>query len=174
LRQSAIKAGEVECVARAFGLTSSDLLTPDGPNIFLSYSDPDQRAKEIESWLDARGFQVLSALSQEPDRERLSSAEPDEIDTVQAFVALLSPGYLTSPRCREELGLAAKRKRQLLAANLPADFIHIIRIAATDEMDTSDLKSYPVTNLALVNARSEEVALSKLGSKIMMSARLRH
>jgi transcriptional regulator with XRE-family HTH domain len=37
-----IKVGEVEGVARVFGLTSNDLLAKDDPSVVLSYADQDR------------------------------------------------------------------------------------------------------------------------------------
>lgn len=165
-----IKAGEVLGVARAFGLTPSDLLAPDGPNIFLSYSDIDGKGEEFATWLADRGFQVLSAQRQEPNSEKSPSAKLHVIDGAEAFVALFSPNYLSSPRCREELDLAVRRKDQLRSAGIAAEFIYVMQISDAHELDTPDL-DYPTTDFALVGGRNEEVALSNVGSRIIMGNR---
>ncbi|TVZ00018.1 TIR domain-containing protein [Trebonia kvetii] len=165
-----IKAGEVEGISRVFGLRASDLLAPDGPRVFLSYADVDRNGEEVATWLSGRGFQV--GRRQESEREGFSSAEPDEINSVQAFVALFSPRYFSSPLCREELDLAMKRKHRLQVAGVATEFIYVMRMAETHELDVSDLESYPVTDLTLVSGRNEEATLSNLGSKLMMSARM--
>jgi transcriptional regulator with XRE-family HTH domain len=153
-----IKAGEVEGVARVFGLTSADLLDPDGPIVFLSYAGPDAMAgQEVATWLGDHGFRVESA----------------DVDTAQAFVALLSPDFLSSPGCREELEAAVRRKQQLGAApaDLATDFIHVLKIADTPGPDETGLESYSPIDLTTTSDWAKEVALSKLGSRIISGVR---
>lgn len=62
-----IKAGEVEGVARVFGLTSADLLNPDGPTVFLSYAEQDGiTGREVAGWRLSRN--PWAGSSQEPDK----------------------------------------------------------------------------------------------------------
>jgi transcriptional regulator with XRE-family HTH domain len=166
-----IKAGEVEGVARVFGLTSADLLDPDGPIVFVSYAGQDRVAgEEVATWLGVHGFQVISAGSSAPDPASSGPAGPG-IDTAQAFVALLSPAFLSSPRCREELEAAVRRKQQLGAAGLAADFIHVLKIAGTSGLDDTGLESYSPIDLPTTSDWAKEVALSKLGSRIISGVR---
>jgi transcriptional regulator with XRE-family HTH domain len=114
-----IKAGEVEGVARVFGLTSRDLLDPDGPNVFLSYAEQDRHTgQEVAAWLGDHGFRVLSAGLPAADHPGAGSGEARLIDTAQAFVVLLSPSFLSSPRCQEELDLAVRREQKLPASSM--------------------------------------------------------
>jgi transcriptional regulator with XRE-family HTH domain len=152
-----IKAGEVEGVARVFGLTSADLLDPGGPIVFLSYAGQDGMAgQEVDTWLADHGFRVISGHG---------------IDTAQAFVALLSPDFLSSPRCREELEAAVRRKQQLGSADLATDFIHVVKIADTAGIDETRLESYSLIDLPTTSDWAKEVALSKLGSRIISGVR---
>jgi TIR domain len=124
------KAGEVEGVARVFGLTSADLLAPDGPSVFLSYAEQDAMVgREIAAWLAGHGFRVLSAGLPATEPSRAGGAEWSAIDSAQAFVVLLSPSFLSSPRCRDELDLAVLRTQQLLSADTRTDFIYTLRLA---------------------------------------------
>jgi transcriptional regulator with XRE-family HTH domain len=163
-----IKAGEVEGVARVFGLTSADLLDPGGPTVFLSYADHDDATgAAISAWLDDHGFRVLSGDKSELDRQRPGSSVWRAIDNAQAFVVLLSPSFLSSPKCREELDLAVRRKQQRAASGVPADFIYVLQVMDASDLDTSSLESYPSADLATVSGRKEEEALSQLGSWII-------
>ena len=167
-----IKAGEVEGVARAFGLTAADLLSPGGPTVLLSYAEQDgTTGREVSAWLDDHGFRVLSRDKSELDRQRTGSSVWRAIDTVQAFVVLLSPSFLSSPECREELDLAVRRQQQLAASGLATDFIYVLQISDTSDLDTSGLRSRPWTDLIMVSGRKEEAALSQLGSRVIFGNR---
>jgi transcriptional regulator with XRE-family HTH domain len=162
-----IKAGEVAGVARVFGLTSADLLDQDWPKVFLSYADHDGvQAAEVAVWLAGLGFQVRSAATERPGP---GAAERPAIDTAQAFVVVLSPNFLSSRRCREELDLALRREQQLRSAGLATGFVYVLSIAETPGLDDSGLHSYPV--IALAPAK-KEAALSRLGGDIILSARV--
>jgi transcriptional regulator with XRE-family HTH domain len=166
-----IKAGEVEGVARVFGLTSADLLDPDGPIVFLSYAGQDGTAgQEVAAWLGVHGFRVLSGGPPAPDPAR-ASPDAHGIDTAQAFVALLSPEFLSSPRCREELEVAVRRKQHLGSAGPAADFIHVLKIAGPSSLEDAGLESFSSIDLPASSDWAKEVALSKLGSRIISGAR---
>lgn len=168
-----IKAGEVEGVARVFGLTSADLLNPDGPIVFLSYAEQDaSTGQELAAWLGNHGFRVISGGPAAPEAAS-SSPEGHGIYTAQAFVALVSPDFLASPRCQEELQVAVRRKQSLASAGSAGsagDFIYVLRIASTS-LDDSGLESYSLIDLATTSDWAREVALSKLGSGIISGAR---
>ncbi len=167
-----IKAGEVEGVAKVFGLTSADLLDPDGPNVFLSYAEQDDTAgHEIAGWLADHGFRVLSAGLPAADDPGPGSGGARVVDAAHAFVVLLSPSFLSSPRCQQELDLAVRREQHLLSAGLAADFIYVLQVGDEPVPDDSGLQSHPLIDLALDSDRSKEVALSKLGGSIISSAR---
>lgn len=162
-----IRAGEAEGVARAFGLTSGDLLDPDGLNIFLSYADDDnQIGEDIATWLSDHGFRILTSGTPERGYEVHSFTEPLVMEGVQAFVILLTPSYLSSPRCCRELDQATRFK-QSQPTGL-AEFIYVIRIGDTPYPEGFDLRSCPVTDLAQAAGRTE-AALSNVGAKIMES-----
>ena len=167
-----IKAGEVEGMARVFGVRSTDLLDPGGPTVLLSYAEQDGTAgQEVSAWLDDHGFRVRSPDNPDLDRQRPGSWVRREIDTAQAFVLLLSGSFLSSPQCREELDLAVRRK-QLLATSDPAtDFIFVLQVTDTSDLDTSGLRSYPWIDLVMVGGRKKEAALSQLGSRIILGNR---
>jgi transcriptional regulator with XRE-family HTH domain len=165
-----IKAGEVAGVAKVFGLTSADLLDQDWPDVFLSYAEQDgATAREIAAWLARHGFRVHSAGPPAADQPRAGAGERQVIDTVQAFVVLLSPSFVSSPRCREELDLAMRREQQLRSAGLAAGFIRVLGLAETRDLDNSGLQPYPVIDLA---RSRKEVGLSKLGGDIVSSTRV--
>jgi transcriptional regulator with XRE-family HTH domain len=168
-----IKAGEVAGVARVFGLTSTDLLDPDWPDVYLSYAEQDDAAgREIAAWLAGHGFRVHSAGLPAADQPRTGAGERAVIDTAQAFVLLLSPSFLSSPRCREELDAAVRREQQLISDGLATDFIYVLGIAETPDLDKSGLQSYPLMDLAQASDWSKAVELSKLGGSVVLSARV--
>jgi hypothetical protein len=166
-----IKAAEVEGVARVFGLTSADLLHSTGPTVFVSYAEQDGSiGQEVAAWLGDHGFQVLSAPPPAADQPGPGAGEWHVIDTALAFVALLSPSFLSSSRCREELDLAARRRLQLLSAGVVTDFIYVLGIAEAPDLDNSGLESYLLIKLVQDSDRSREAALSKLGGRIISNA----
>jgi hypothetical protein len=167
-----IKAGEVEGVARAFGLNAADLLDPGGPSVFLSYAEQDgSTGHQVAAWLGDHGFRVASAGSPVADDPAASgSAQWQGIGAAQAFVVLLSPSFLSSPRCQDELNLALRRKQQLASAGIATDFIYVLRLAETSSLDDSGLQSYSPVDLPAAGGWPKEVALSKLGGSILLSA----
>ena len=105
-----IKASEVDGVARVFGLTSGDLLDRNGPRVILSYAEHDRGpGQEVVAWLGDHGFQVPAAGP--PAAGDSGSGDRHSVDTAQAFVVLLSPSFLASARCRDELALAMRRHK---------------------------------------------------------------
>ena len=169
--QRQIKAGEVEGVARVFDLISADLLDPNGPRVVLCYAEEDGiTGQEIAAWLEDHGFRVLST-GPAMDNLDLDPGEGHAIGSAQAFVVLLSPSFLSSPRCRQDLSLVMRREQQLLSADLiETDFIYVLRVAETPDLDGSGLEPYPLLDLTRARDSSREVALSKLGGGIILSA----
>jgi transcriptional regulator with XRE-family HTH domain len=166
-----IKAGEVDGVARVFGLTSNDLLGVDGPKVFLSYAEQDASTGQgIAAWLGDHGFQLLAASSTTADDPGSASADARAIDAAQAFVVLLSPSFLSSPRCQQELDLAVRREGQLLAADPDARFIYVLQVTAEADLDDSGLSAHLLIDLSTGSDRSRDRALSKLGGNILSGA----
>jgi len=169
-----IKASEVDGVARVFGLTSDDLLARDGPRVILSYAEHDRgRGEEVAAWLGAHGFQVIAADPPAAGDLRPGSDDPNGIDTAQAFVVMLSPSFLSSSRCRDELAMAMRRQQQLqlLSAGQAAAFIHMLRVADTPDLGDSGLEAYYPVDLTPGGEKATEAALSKLGGSILSGAR---
>jgi hypothetical protein len=167
-----IKVGEVDGVARIFGLTSNDLLNLNGPKVFLSYAEHDgSTAHEVADWLGDHGFQLLPASPTAADDPGSGSADARAIDAAHAFVVLLSPSFLSSPRCQQELDLAVRRERQLLTADPPTHFIYVLQVTAEADLDDSGLSSHLLIDLPTGSDRSRDVALSKLGGSILSGAR---
>jgi hypothetical protein len=165
-----IKAGEVDGVARVFGLTANDLLATDGPKVFLSYADQDGgTGQEVAAWLGDHGFRLLSA---EADAAGPGSTQARAIDAAQAFVVVLSPSFLSSPRCQQELNLAVRRERQLSATGFAGGFIFALQVTAGLDLDDSGLSPYFSIDLPASGDRSRDVALSKLGGSILSSTRV--
>jgi TIR domain len=167
-----IKVGELDGVARIFGLTSDDLVDPDGPKVFLSYAEQDDSTGQgVAAWLGDHGFQLFSVGSTAADDPGSGPADARAIDAAQAFVALLSPSFLSSPRCQQELDLAVRRERQLLAADPATHFIYVLQVTAEANLDNSGLISHLLIDLPAGSDRSRDMALSKLGGSILSGAR---
>ncbi len=166
-----IKAGEVDGVARLFGLTANDLLDLKGPKVFLSYAEQDgDTGREVTAWLDEHGFELVSPGLPAADAAGPNWAEAGDIDRAQAFVTLLSPSFLSSPRCQHELDVALRRERQLLAANPDSRFIHVLQVTAGPGLEDSGLSGHLLIDLPTAIDRSRDVALSRLGGGILASA----
>jgi hypothetical protein len=167
-----IKAGEADGVARVFGLTANDLLGPDGPKVFLSYAEQDGgTAQEVAAWLGDHGFRLLPASPTAADDPGSGSADARAIDAAQAFVVLASPDFQSSPRCQQELDLAVRRERQLLAADPAVRFIYVLQVTAAADLDDSGLSSHLLIDLPAGSDKSRDIALSKLGGNILAGAR---
>lgn len=155
-----ITVSETAGVARIFDLTSADLLNADGPDVFMSHADEDERTgQEVSAWLSDHGFRVQAG----------------EIDSVHAFVAVLSPSFLSSSRCREELDQARRHKEQLLATGMPGGFLYGLRVPEAADLDDSGLSldhliDLPTASERSAGGRSAEAALSKLGARIISNA----
>ena len=167
-----IKADELEAVARVFGLTSADLLGSDGPSVLLSYAEQDSDiGQEISAWLSDHGFQVLSASQPADGGVGASSGATRAIDSAQAFVVLLTPNFLSSPRCQEDLDLARPRAQELLSAGRPGSFVYVVRIPDAPSLDYSGLSPYSTIEMPTADKKARQAALNKLGSGIVSSAR---
>lgn len=168
-----IKAGETDGVARVFGLQSADLLGAGRPAVYLSYAEQDEGdARTVSAWLSDRGFAVSPAGRPAMDGEQGSGAsQAGAIGAAEAFIAFLTPGYLTSPKCREEQDLASRRQRELISEGQPGSFIYVVRRADSADLDDPGLSSYPLVDLPMPGERSRETALSKLGASIITGAR---
>lgn len=166
-----IKASEVDGVARVFGLRSGDLLDRDGPRVILSYAEHDRgTGQEVAAWLAGHGFQAIAAGPPAAGDPGPGSGDQHDIDTAQAFVVLLSPGFLSSSWCRDELALAMRRQ-QLLSADHAAAFIHVLRVAETPDLGGSGLEAFHPVDLEPDSGKARDVALSRLGGSILSGAR---
>jgi TIR domain len=166
-----IKASEVDGVARVFGLTSGDLLDRNGPRVFLSYAEDDRgTGQEVAAWLGDHGFQAVAADPPAAGDLRPGSGDLYGIDTAQAFVGLLSPSFLSSSWCQEELALA-RRRQQMLSAGQAAAFIYLLRVAGTPDLGGSGLDAFRLVDLHLDSEKARDAALSRLGGSILAGSR---
>ena len=166
-----INATEVDGVARVFGLTSDHLLDRDGPRVILSYAEHDRdTGQQVAAWLGDHGFQAIAADPPAAGDLRPGSGDPYGIDTAQAFVALLSPSFLASSWCRDELALALRRQ-QVLSAGQAAAFIYVLRVAETPDLGGSGLEAFRLVDLDPDNKKATDATLSRLGGSILSGAR---
>jgi len=165
-----IKASEVDGVARVFGLNPGDLLDRDGPRVVLSYAEHDRgTGQEVAAWLAGHGFQAIAAGPPAAGDPGPGSGDQHTIDTAQAFVVLLSPGFLASSWCRDGLALAMRRQ-QSLSSDHAAAFIHVLRVAETPDLGGSGLEAFRPVDLEPDSEKARDLALSRLGGSILSGA----
>ncbi len=140
---------------------------PAGPGavtvlLFMSYADEDREiAREIADRLSKEDVSVYSP-QHDGDLRGLAGPEPEcAIQRADAFLALLSPGFLTSPACRREQDLAEYRSR---ADGVADDFIQVLKIRQTPHHHSAALESRPW--LDLTGGASWDNVLSGLAAKI--------
>jgi transcriptional regulator with XRE-family HTH domain len=117
-----LRGDEALTLARVLGVTPDDLLEPGEVRVFLSFAQGDDEiAREIGGNLAERGVDVVA-----------------DIEAADAFVVLLSPGYLESQQTRRDRQLAERRDR-LRAADSGTSFIHVLRVRDQPLPDTGTL-----------------------------------
>lgn len=161
--QRRIRAAEVACVARAFGLNAADLLDPVGPAVILCYAQQDDGVgRDVSVWLSGRGFRVLTRDWAEPAAYFMRGLA-DVIEETQAFVALISSAFLTSSDCMALLDLASRYHQRAYRSG----YIQVLQLAGTVDLDAPRFSAYQPIDLRPVSGRDREKALSTLGSRIL-------
>jgi TIR domain len=110
--------------------------------LFLSYADADSEiAREIAERLSKEDISVYSPQDR-ADHGGLATAEPDlAIQQADAFVALLSPDFLTSTSCRMERDLALSREYRGRANGMAGDFVQVLKIREMAHLHAPALQS---------------------------------
>jgi hypothetical protein len=96
-------------------------------NIFLSYANEDKESVNIVAAQLNRDDHRISNL-RDPVRPgiRFMSEVVNGITAADAFLVLLSPGFLRSGWCERELGTAIQREREIQASDPDAALIRVI------------------------------------------------
>jgi transcriptional regulator with XRE-family HTH domain len=149
-----VTADEVTVLARALGVTASELLESTGARVFLSYAEQDsETALEIATSLGEQGFEVYRW--QDLRGGRFIERTEQEISRADAFLVLLSPNYLASSWCRQERELAMHRELDLQASDPSRVFIHVLQIADAPYAPAGFLRHYDWFNLTTAAKRAE-------------------
>jgi TIR domain len=131
--------------------------------LFLSYADEDKDiAQEIAERLSVRQVKVYPHVGHVNGALACCSSE-GAIGQADAFLALLSPSFLTSSSCRRERELALHRERRRCTAGAGADFVQVLQVRATPYHEAGPLRDRPWFDMTTQQAK--ENALNDLISK---------
>lgn len=128
------------------GTPLTDVAEPparEGPiRLFLSFAEEDAEiATQIVGWLHEEGFEVFDWMNSRGGR--FISRIEEELQNSDAFLALLSPGYLASPWCRSERELAIEVEQDRQEADAPRrPFLHVLQIQDVPSRDYGLLRTY--------------------------------
>jgi hypothetical protein len=135
--------------------------------LFLSYGEGDEESAQIVADSLAReGFEI------NPRQMRRGSESIEEIENAiaesDAFLALLSPNFLTSVWCSGERELAMLHEQDLRAGHPGGEFVHVLQVADTPYSESGILKRYAWTDLRDATSRRE--ALVQLATRLRGSS----
>jgi TIR domain len=110
--------------------------------LFLSYADADSDiAREVARRLSKENISVYSPQD-DGGPAGLTSPDPDvAIQQADAFLALLSPDFLTSASCRMERGLALSRERARRGDGGTEKFVEVLKIRELPYLHARALQS---------------------------------
>lgn len=132
--------------------------------LFLSYADEDsEAAREIADRLSKEDISIYSPQDGAGDAGLASTAPECALHQADAFLALLSPDFLTSTSCRRERGLALSVEDSRHANGVPGDFVQVLKIRETPHLHAAALQSRPWFDLT--GEGVWEHVLSDLASK---------
>jgi hypothetical protein len=134
--------------------------------LFLSYTQQDRDCgSEIAGWLTENGFEVYNWLDPAVGGGQFIEKIEAALQSADAFLALLSPSYLSSRWCRQERHLAMQREQDLQKAGEPnRAFVHVLRILETPDADLGFLRNYNWTDLT--SPANRATMLSSLASRL--------
>jgi hypothetical protein len=121
--------------------------------LFLSYAGEDsQVGREIADWFTSHGYHCN--IWEDPQRNnRFIERIENDINSADAFFALLSPDFLASPWCRHERELALQRDIDLRATDPGRSFLQVLKIAETPGLAAGFLSNYSHTDLSIPQNR---------------------
>jgi hypothetical protein len=115
--------------------------------LFLSAAEEDgEIAQFVADRLEALGYTVHYWQRERGGRfiERIEEA----IEQSEAFIALLSPDFLTSTWCRREAALAIQREEDMRIADPQATFLHVVEVRDTPDRRAGFLRIYDRVTMA--------------------------
>lgn len=121
--------------------------------LFLSYAREDsQVGREIAGWFNGHGFRC-NVWEDPQQNSRFIERIENDINSADAFFALLSPDFLASAWCRFERELALQREIDLRATDPDRSFLHVLKIAETPSLAAGFLSSYGRVDLTIPENR---------------------
>jgi hypothetical protein len=145
--------------------------------IFLSYAEEDSpSALSIADWFRRHDIPVYYG----GDSSQLGARFVDQIERqlseADAFLALDSPHFSTSPWCHREVQLAILREEELRRSRPDAEFIRVLRIADTPRRSFNVLDAYDTFDLTGPGPLGDQLSLvaASLGKVESWAASSRH
>jgi hypothetical protein len=106
--------------------------------VFLSYAKEDQAAaEELVTWFRGQGIEPFWWQDERQRGGRFITKIEDAIGSVDLFVVLMSPDYLTSRWCRDESQLAMQREKDSGGDG----FVRVITVARTPRAGAGFLRN---------------------------------
>jgi cellulose biosynthesis protein BcsQ len=132
---------------------------PEGTRVFLSYAEEDREiAGQVATWLRADGFMVPDWPH--PAGDKLIARTEEGIQSADAFLALVSPGYLASPWCRVERELAMAIEFGLQQPDTPGRrFLHVLKVRDTPRSPAGFLSAYRWIDLTNPDSLQSEMSV---------------
>lgn len=129
-------------------------------NIFLSYAEEDRIiAEQIVVRLDAAGHVVFNWLDPGRRGKQIVQNIEEGMREADVYLALLSPSYVKSYMCKQELGIAVRREEAAQTHDPNATFIHVVVVAEVEPGNAGMAGNY---DAVMMVGRDQEDALREL------------
>lgn len=132
--------------------------------LFLSYAEEDsEAAAEISIWLRDQNIAVFDWKARRRGGRIVPPIE-EAIRKADAFLALLSPSFLSSDWCSREWEMALQREQAIQQDNSDLVFIHVLEILTTPTLEAGFLGGYNWINFTESAGRA--AAFIELASRL--------
>jgi hypothetical protein len=136
--------------------------------IFVSYAEEDRQiAGEIVRRLEANGHELFNWLDPAQRGKQITSNIEEGMRAANAYLALLSPSYLQSYWCKQELGIALRRDEVIKRLDPNATFIHVAAVAVVSPGEEGIVGNYDAIGMT---GESREHGLSELVARFRGAA----
>jgi len=143
---------------------SADLSTGADVNIFLSYAEEDLAiAETVAARLQRDGHEIFNWMDPNRRGRAILSQIESGIRNANAFVVILTPSFLRSRWCQDELGMAVTRQSDILATEPNAAFIHVVCAGRIPPGEAGILGNYDWVDMA--DSRQRDAKLAELASR---------
>ena len=144
---------------------------PPTVRLFLSYAEADgEIARQVVGVLAERGMDVYGWQDSRRQSSRYLQEVQEQISRVDAFIALLSPSFLRSQQCGQEMEFALQHERDLRARGRESGFIHVLKVADTPQAAAGLLGSHDW--LDLTSPASIDMGLHELVDRLQSASEL--